>query len=175
MFADPETIVKEFGLNPGMYVVDLGAGSGVYSFLMAKLVGTEGKIYACEVQKEVLNRMRNDALQKHIGNIEFLWTNIEKHTGTKLADHSMDAALVSNVLFQVEDKPGFINELKRILKPHGKVYIIDWSDSFNGMGPHQQELMNEIKVRALLDTNGFKVEKTFEAGAHHYGLICTKV
>jgi ubiquinone/menaquinone biosynthesis C-methylase UbiE len=174
MFADPESNIKQFGLESGMHIADLGAGSGAYTFPAARAVSPNGKIYACEVQKELITRMRNDASQQHITNVEFLWSNIEKGGGTKLGERSMDGAIVSNVLFIVEDRDGFLKEVKRILKPNGKVYFIDWSDSFGGMGPHPDQVITEAKAKELFSQHGFTGDKTFNAGAHHYGVIFKK-
>ena len=174
MFADPESNVKQFGLTPGMHIADLGAGSGAYTFPAAKAVSPNGKVYSCEVQKDLITRMRNDAAQQHLTNIEFLWSNIEKGGGTKLGDRSMDGVIVSNVLFIVEDRAGFLAEIKRITKPNGHVYFIDWSDSFGGMGPHPDQVISAAKTTELFTQYGFVQERTFESGAHHYGIIFKK-
>ncbi len=174
MFADPSSNVAQFGLTPGMHIADLGAGSGAYSFPAAKAVSPNGKVYACEVQKDLLTRLKNDAASEHITNIEGVWSNIEKLGGTKLGDRSMDGAIVSNVLFIVEDRPAFMAELKRIVKPAGHVYFIDWTDAFGGMGPHPDHVITEEKAKELFAKFGFTVEKTFDTGAHHYGIIFKK-
>ena len=173
-FADPESNVEQFALQPGWHIADLGAGSGAYTFPAAKAVSPNGKIYCCEVQKDLITRMRNEAKEKHVTNIEFLWANIEKAGGTKLADHSMDGAIVSNVLFIVEDRHGFMGELKRIVKPGGHVYFIDWSDSWGGMGPHPEQIVPETKAKELFGEFGFELERTFDTGPHHYGIIFKK-
>lgn len=174
MFADPISNVQQFGLLPGMHIADLGSGSGAYTFAAAKLVAPNGKVYACEVQKDLLTRIKNDAASENITNIEYIWANIEKIGGTKLADNSMDGAIVSNVLFIVEDRALFMSELKRIVKPNGHVYFIDWTDSFGGMGPHPDHVISEAQSRELFGQFGFVVEKTFDSGAHHYGIIFKK-
>ncbi len=174
MFADPSSNVQQFGLTSGMHIADLGAGSGAYTFPAAKAVSPNGMVYACEVQKDLLTRIKNDAAQEHITNIQYVWSNIEKVGGTKLADRSMDGAIVSNVLFITEDRPAFLTELARILKPGGLAYFVDWSDAFGGMGPHPDHVITEAKAKELFAQFGFAVEKTFEAGAHHYGIIFKK-
>lgn len=174
MFADPLSNIQKFGLTPGMHIADLGAGTGAYSLLAAKLVAPNGKVYACEVQKELLTRMKSDAEADHISNIEYVWANLEKLGDSKLGDRSMDGAIVSNTLFIVEDRPAFMQELKRIVKPGGHVYFIDWSDTFGGMGPHPDHLIPEDKAKELFGQFGFAPESTFDTGAHHYGIIFKK-
>jgi ubiquinone/menaquinone biosynthesis C-methylase UbiE len=173
MFADPESIIKQFDLNPTMRIADLGAGSGSYSIPMARILHG-GKVYACEVQKDLLTRIKKDAESEHINNIEILWTNIEKSGGSKLGNNSVDGALVANVLFIVEDRKAFLSEVKRIVKPNGFLYFIDWSDSFGGMGPTAQMLIKKEEALKLFSEFGFTFIKDLDAGAHHYGCIFQK-
>jgi ubiquinone/menaquinone biosynthesis C-methylase UbiE len=174
MFADPEQIVRQFGLKEGMHVADLGAGSGFYSIAAARLV-RGGKVYAVEVQKEMLGHIQNESAKAHVMNIEGIWGNIEKPGGSKLGNASMDAVIASNVLFQVEHREGFIREIARIVKPGGRVLFVDWSDSFGGMGPIGTSIVPKAVATELFESEGFSVEKEIAAGAHHYGIIFKNV
>ncbi len=181
MFLEPEKLVSKFGLRPGMIVADLGAGAGSMTFPIAKAVrgdtneaGMGGRVYAIEVQKEILLRLKKEAEERHLTNIDIIWANIEKHEGTKIADHCVDMAVVSNVLFQVEDKMTFLGEVKRILKPDGRVVIIDWSESFGGMGPISVHVVTKTSAEQLMHKVGFEKERELEAGSHHYGVIFKK-
>lgn len=171
MFADPLSIVKQFELREGMRVADFGAGSGAYTFPMADIVRGNGMIYAVEVQKDLLKRIQNDAAARHVTNVTPLWANIEKIGGTKLADRSLDGVLVSNVLFQIPEKETCVREIARITKPAGAVFLVDWAESFGGMGPRPEDVLPEAKARALFEANGFSYERVLSAGAHHYGMI----
>jgi ubiquinone/menaquinone biosynthesis C-methylase UbiE len=175
MFADPESNIQQFGLEPGMHIADFGAGGGHYALLAAKAVAPSGTIYVCELQKFLLIRIKSDAQAEHINNIEYIWSNIEKIGGSKLGDNSMDGVIFTNVLFILEDRSIAVEEIKRILKPGGKVYLTDWTDSFSGMGPHKDHVISEDTTRELFKKHGFEVEKTFDTGVHHYGLIFKKV
>jgi ubiquinone/menaquinone biosynthesis C-methylase UbiE len=57
MFAHPETILSGFDLKSGMHVADLGTGSGFYALAAAHLVGSKGRVYAIDVQKDLLDRI----------------------------------------------------------------------------------------------------------------------
>lgn len=171
MFSNPEQNIAQLGLLDGMTVADFGAGSGAYSKVAANKVGYTGKVYAIEVQKDLVKKLESEMKHWGISNVECIWGNIEKKHGTNLADHSVDAVIVSNVLFQAEDKLGLIDEAKRILKKDGKVLFIDWSDSFSGMGPSQEHVITESTARELFTKGGFKALENIRAGAHHYGII----
>ncbi len=170
-FADPTHNLEQFGLTPGMHVADLGSGSGFYTIAAAKLLKDGGKVYSLEVQKELLTKIKSEAERNHLNNIEIIWANIEKLGGTKLRERSMDAAIISNVLFQIEDKRTFILEVKRILKPEGRVLFIDWSESYGGMGPSATHVVSKSNAEALFKAEGFSFERELSVGAHHYGII----
>lgn len=174
MFADPSKNLEELELTRNMVIADLGSGTGFYTIAAAKKIkGGDGRVYSVEVQRELLGHIQEMAKKDGLNNIDYIWGNIEKRGGTKIQDATIDCALASNVLFQVEDRKAFIEETKRILKPGGRVLLIDWSESFGGMGPATNQVVTATNAQALFEASGFKKTKTFEAGAHHYGIIFT--
>ena len=173
MFTNPEQNILRLGLTEGMRVADFGAGTGAYAKAASLKVGYTGKVFAIEVQKDLLKKLESDIKQWGISNIDCIWGDIEKREGTKLADQSMDAIIISNVLFQAENKLGVIDEAKRILKNSGKVLLIDWSDSFGGMGPSTNHVLYESTAKELFEKRGFKFVEKISTTAHHYGIIFT--
>jgi ubiquinone/menaquinone biosynthesis C-methylase UbiE len=171
MFTNPEQNILYLGLKEGMQVADFGAGTGFYSKAASGRVGYTGKVYAIEVQKDLVKKLENDIKQWGFTNIECIWGDIERRGGTKIADRSMDAVIVSNVLFQAEDKIGLIDEAKRVLKKGGKVLLIDWSGSFGGMGPIAEHVVTENIAKELFEKRGFKIEQSISMGGQHYGII----
>lgn len=172
MFADPTSNLKQLGLEENMIVADLGAGTGFYTVAAAHLV-PRGKVYAVEVQKDYLPTIKEKAHTARLNNVECLWGNIEKNHGTKIGDRVADAVVASNVLFQVEDRNGFISEIYRILKPGGKVLLVDWSGA-SALGPNSAHLVSKNTAEELFQAKGFKVEREIPAGEHHYGMILRK-
>lgn len=172
MFSNPEKTINALAWSEGMTVADFGAGSGAMTFALAeRLKGYNGKVYALEVQKNLLELVKSEAAHRNLSNIEIIWCDIEKLGGTKLRDHSIDLGVASNVLFQVEDKMGFVEEVRRTLKPNGKLLLIDWADTYGGMGPAKTAMITKENARALFEKKGFKFEKDVDAGSHHYGML----
>src|SRR5438445_12929794 len=102
MFSEPASNLAKLGLNDGMKVVDLGAGSGFYTLEAARRVGANGSVYAVDVQRDLLDRIRTTGATEGLRNIEVVWGNAEKIGGTKLREGIADRAIASNVLFQIE-------------------------------------------------------------------------
>lgn len=172
-FAQPPQNILAAGVQPGMKVGDFGAGSGAYTLGCARTVGRTGKVYAVEVQKDLLTRIRTAAAAEHMENIEIIWGDFEMPHGSRIADASLDRVFLSNTLFQLDNKIGALHEAQRVLKPSGKLILIDWADSFGGMGPEKSAVVTEGAATKLLTAAGFAIAGTFPAGAHHYGLIAT--
>lgn len=173
MFTNPRLNLLKCGDITGCSVADLGSGSGFYTLLCAEVVGHNGKVYSIDIQKDLLGRIRNEALNRRLKNIEYIWGNLEKIGGTKLANNVIDIAIVSNVFFQIEDKDSFIKEISRILKPNGTLLFVDWIDSFENLGPHKNHIVDETSARLLFNKKGFKLKERIDAGEHHYGIIFT--
>src|SRR3989344_9329532 len=98
-FTDPEKIVAELHLREGMSVADFGAGTGHHAIEAGKRVGEKGRVYAIEVQKDLLSNIKTAAKEAKLANIEVIWGDIETPHGTKIADNSIDAVAITNVFF----------------------------------------------------------------------------
>lgn len=170
MFSNPLKNLKAFGLKDDDVVADLGAGTGHYSVVAGEIV-SRGKVYAVELQKDFLTMIRNKVTEANLKNVEIIWGNVEKKGGTKIADGVVDAVIASNILFQVEDKEKFIEEIKRILKPKGRVLLIDWSPSSI---MKMTDLVLPDKAHNLFEKKSFILQRDIDAGEHHYGMILIK-
>ena len=175
MFSDPVKNVGQCGIQVGMDIADLGSGSGFYSLAAAKALISTGRVYAIDAQKDLLSKLKNNATRQGLYNIEVIWGDIEEPNGSKLKESSVDLAFLCNVLFQIEDRPAAIKEAKRILKPGGKILLVEWSESFGGIGPKQNMVINKKSGQDMFEKAGFHLDREISAGAHHYGLILKKL
>jgi ubiquinone/menaquinone biosynthesis C-methylase UbiE len=174
MFTDPIKNLKAIPLKENDIVADFGAGTGYYSILSGHLV-PKGKVYAIEIQKDFINIIHDKIKTEHLKNIEVLWGNIEKIGGTKLADDIVNVVIMSNVLFQVEDKNQTIKEAHRVLKVGGEILLIDWSDSSTLISQRKINIVPKDKMREMFEKNNFVFVREVDAGIHHYGMIFKKV
>lgn len=175
MFSDPEKNVAQLALASGMQVADFGSGSGFYSLAAARAVQPGGQVYAVDIQKDLLQKLKNGAKQNKLNNINIIWSDLEHLGGTKLRENSLDAVIAANLFFQIKNKDALCLEIKRILRPLGRVLIIDWSGSFGGIGPTENDVVTKENIVSLFEDHGLKLDREIAAGAHHYGLIFRKV
>ena len=67
-----------------------------------------------------------------------------------------------------------IREMTRALRSGGKLLIVDWSESWGGIGPQINQVLSEADTRDLIESEGLVFERSFDAGEHHYGLAFRK-
>ena len=170
-FSDPKSVVANFRLTAGMTVADFGTGSGAYALALDRIVGPEGKVYAVDIQKELLARLARKAGELHLRNLEVIRGDLEQAHGSTLADHTVDFVVIANLLFQTPAKYILVREAKRILRPNGRVALIDWSGSFGGLGPKPEQVLVPDEAKKIFAEAGFAFLNDFPAGDHHYGLM----
>lgn len=173
-FLAPHVVVSHFHLREGDRVADFGAGSGHFTYAMAKTVTPGGRVFAVEIQKSLAQRIAQEARAKHLNNVEIIWGDLEGARGVRIADASLDAALLANTLFQITDRKRALKEIARTLHIGGKLIVVDWTDSHGGMGPQPDDVITETATKALAESSGFSFERTFPAGTHHYGCVFRK-
>ncbi len=172
-FSDPRENVLQLGLREGMKVGDFGTGTGHYARAAAAIVWSSGKVYAIDVQEDILKHLKLNTHERHQHVIQTVWGDIEKPGGTHLRDHSLDAVLLANTLFQVENRFALLTEIQRVLVPGGKLMVVDWAGSYGGIGPRPQQVVSEHQAEDLFINGGFHKVKSFRAGPHHYGCLFT--
>lgn len=172
-FISPERAIEQWELKKGDHVADFGAGHGYFTIPVAQRVGGEGKVYALDIQKSVLDVIRSRAKLLHVLNIECIWADLEHPGGSKLKDGYVDFVILSNIAFQAETKNAIFKEAHRILRPGGRIAVIEWTDD-SKMGPPREIRVEKRRVVEIAQLTGFHFDKQFDAGRDHYGLIFAK-
>lgn len=173
-FLVPEVAVNQFGLEPGMRVADFGSGSGFFTILMSQIVGDGGFVTAIDIVEADLEVVRAKAVSFGVKNLQTVRANLEIVGSTGLTDGSQDFVLMANILFQNDDKAGILKEAKRILRPEGRLVIIDWKKEVDGFGPPNQYRTTKEAMQSMAQQEDFVFEKEIKAGAFHFGLIFRK-
>ena len=168
-FLTPEHLVRELYLKPGDRVADIGCGSGAYTIALAEEVGATGQVYAVDIHREMLHTLLGTLDKRSIMNVEALWANAEDHV--PIDGYSLDAVVLSNVLFQFGNINSVLEHVSKILKPDGQLLIVEWNDSHGGLGPHKEHVIDEAYAEKLVIAHHFRILKRLPAGEYHYAFI----
>jgi len=160
MFADPLKISFEFGFLPGQKVADFGSGTGHFSMALSRLLGPEGRVYAVDISKNALTRLKKIAEDAGRDNIDVLLGDIDDPKGSGLKTSSVDGVVLSNIFFQLEKPLEALKEAQRVVKPGGRICAIEWKDKFS-----------EAELIKLAQSLHLSLHRRLRAGESHYGLI----
>lgn len=148
-----EKILSRFGLKQGQHLADLGCGQGYFALKAAEIVGSKGKIMAVDIEPERLKFLQQSAQEQGIA--EQIETLLAQGESIPIENGSMDAALISNVLHELNDPLNYLRDTRRILKENGEVWIIEWQKKETPMGPPLQERHSVEEWIALVEQAGF--------------------
>ena len=174
-FVTPDVVSTHFHLKEGDNVADFGAGNGFFLKTLSMAVGSKGKVYACEIQKALVEKLGEFARLNSLLNISPVWCDLEEVNGIKLPNDTLDAGILVNTLFQLENKAVAIAEMRRVLKRGGILHVIDWSESFGGLGPQASDVITKEQATTLCEAEQFIFERDYPAGDHHYGFAVRKL
>ena len=167
-FREPQKILDKLSLKESATAADFGCGSGGWVIPLARKL-KEGKVYAIDILEEPLSALKSKLALEGIFNVETVKSNVEKTS--KLRTGSCDLILMSNLLFEADNKESMLKEAERTLKGGGQILIVDWKTDAP-LGPAHKVSSDEVKK--IAPKINLKVEKEFEAGIYHWGLILAK-
>ena len=170
-FIDPIEILNKLNLKDDMVAADFGCGAGGWVIPLAKRL-EQGIVYAIDLQEEMLSVLESKLKVDNIQNVRKILSNIEDDKDLKLSPLSCDLILMTNLLFQVEDKERAFKQADRALKKNGRILIVDWEPN-NLLEPEKGKVSTD-EVKKIAKEFDFKLEKEFSAGDYHYALVFQK-
>ena len=169
-FMRPDEVLDKLDIKKGMKIADFGCGAGYFTILLAKMVGKDGTIYAVDVQQSALESVEGRARIDSILNIETMRGDLERENGSGLTNKSIDMVMLANILFQSKSKDAILKESRRVLLKNGRVVVIEWNDNAP-FGPKPAYRISKEELKKIVKDAGFILEKEFNAGSSHYGLV----
>jgi len=120
-FLPRKNILAEVGIKPGFSILDYGCGPGSYTIAAARLVGKSGKVYALDIHRLAIQKVKSMSEKKKLTNVETILSDC----ATGLPDRSLDVALLYDTFHDLSKPDEVLAELHRVLKPNG---ILSFND-----------------------------------------------
>ncbi|MFC1942750.1 class I SAM-dependent methyltransferase [Chloroflexota bacterium] len=140
-----ELLKNAAGLTSGMTCIDFGSGTGTFSLPMIDLVGDEGKVFAVDNSAEMLAHIR---LKKPPQNLVLVNSDA---TRTGLNDRIADICLLAFILHEVKQPGNLITEASRLLKPDGKLVVVEWKADMDSLGPPRKNRISQEQIKLLFE------------------------
>ncbi len=139
-------------------IADIGAGSGYHSFRMAGMT-QQGKIYAVDIQEEMLAAMRQRSEKSGIKNVELVKSSERE---VNLPPNSIDKVLIVDVYHEFEYPFEIIKSIEKALKSDGKIYLIEYRAEDPNVPIKRVHKMTEKQAVKELNAAGFKLESNID-------------
>lgn len=121
----PEQLIQRNGIKEGMTVLDLGCGSGAFTTFVARAAGEKGKVYALDIQANMLKQLENKLTKpenQDIKNIKLIQSSAYE---LPFDDNYLDAVYMVAVLQEIPDRSRALQQVKRVLKPGGVLAVTE--------------------------------------------------
>jgi SAM-dependent methyltransferase len=168
---NPEGALDALNLKPGMVVADVGAGTGYMSLKLARRVGAGGKVYAEDVQPEMLKSVRANAAKSGFKNIETIQGT---YSDPKLPAGQMDLVLLVDVYHEFSEPQKMLRGIRDSLKPDGRLVLLEYRKEDPSIPILEEHKMSVAEVRTELEAEGFKLGPVIETLPRQHILILTK-
>jgi ubiquinone/menaquinone biosynthesis C-methylase UbiE len=155
----PDLALDLISIKPGMAVADVGAGTGYMSLRMAKRVGPTGKVYAEDVQPEMLRKLRQNAAKAKLSNIE---TVLGAEADPKLPAGALDLILLVDVYHEFSQPQRMLQRLREALKPDGRLVLLEYRKEDPTIPIRPEHKMSVQEVKTELEAEGFQMAQVIE-------------
>jgi ubiquinone/menaquinone biosynthesis C-methylase UbiE len=155
----PDKALQALGIRRGMVVADIGAGSGYMSFKMARLVGPPGKVYANDLQPEMLEILRTRAQRDKITNVE---TVLGTETDPKLPAGVLDLVLLVDVYHEFSQPQAMLRKIREALKADGRLVLLEYRKEDPKVPIRPEHKMSVPEVKAEVEPEGFQLDQVIE-------------
>ena len=153
----PDDVVAALQLRPGMTVVDLGGGSGIFTRRFARAVGPAGRAIGLDIDRSAVEAMKQDAKSLGLANYE---ARIVAADDPGIEPRSADVIFLSNTYHHLDNRVVYARKLRAALKPGGRLVIVDFAPGpgMRGMPDHP----DRARVERELADAGFRLVKSHE-------------
>lgn len=155
----PEAALNAIGVEPGMVVADVGAGTGYISMKLARRVGPAGRVYAEDVQPEMLDHVRENCSEAHLANVEAV---LGSETDPRLPAEKLDLILLIDVYHEFSQPEKMLQALRRSLRRDGRLVLLEYRKEDPSIPIKPDHKMSIADVKTEVEAEGFHLDKVID-------------
>jgi ubiquinone/menaquinone biosynthesis C-methylase UbiE len=167
----PEKALDALGIHSGMVVADVGAGTGYMSLRMARRVGPTGKVYANDLQPEMLQKLRANSQREKLSNVE---TVQGTEADPKLPPNTMDLVLLVDVYHEFSQPQAMLDKIRESLKPDGRLVLLEYRKEDPSVPIRPEHKMSVTEVKTEVEAEGYKLDQVIEKLPRQHIIIFRK-
>ncbi len=167
----PDAALDAIGIAKGATVADIGAGAGYFTWRLAERVGPAGKVYANDIQPEMLELLRRNVEQRKLANVE---TVLGAGDNPKLPRDSLDLVLLVDVYHEFSAPQAMLRRIRESLRKDGRLVLLEYRGEDPKVPIRPEHKMTVAQVKAELEPEGFRLERVSEALPRQHILIFRK-
>ena len=177
LWPQPETVLADIGMKPGMHVVDLCCGDGLFTVPLAKMAC---RVIAIDLDPEMVNLTRAQVAAAGATNCTFVVG--DAYDVAEFVTEPVDLVLIANTFHGVPDKERLARAVAAVLKPGGRLSVINWHRRpreetvvlGQARGPKTEIRMEPGDVVAAIEPAGLKLARVADLPPYHYNAIFEK-
>jgi ubiquinone/menaquinone biosynthesis C-methylase UbiE len=168
----PEQALDALKIRAGMTVADVGAGTGYMALRMARRVGPSGKVYANDLQPEMLQKLRARSQREKLSNVE---TVQGTEADPKLPPNTMDLVLLVDVYHEFSQPQAMLDKIRESLKPDGRLVLLEYRKEDPAVPIRIEHKMSVAEVKTEVEAQGYKLDQVIEKLPRQHIIIFRKV
>lgn len=155
----PERVLDQLALRPGMTVADVGAGTGYYTARLSARLGPTGEVIASELQPEMLRNLAARLGREQLTNVRLVRADDHR---ANLPERCCDVVLMVDVYHELRDPPAVMAGVRRALKPRGRLVVVEYKaeDRTSNIRPEHRTTLDQL--RDELTAMGFALVSSYE-------------
>ncbi|HUE24496.1 MAG TPA: class I SAM-dependent methyltransferase [Bryobacteraceae bacterium] len=166
-----DAIAAAIGIAKGATVADIGAGVGYFTWRLAARVGPQGKVYAVDIQQGMLDRLRQNMAERKLPNYEAV---LGAEDDPRLPAGRIDLALLVDVYHEFSQPQKMLRKIRASLAPEGRMVLLEYRKEDPQVPILPAHKMSVAEVKAEIEPEGFRLEKTLENLPRQHILIFRK-
>jgi ubiquinone/menaquinone biosynthesis C-methylase UbiE len=168
VYQKPREVLTALDLRRGEIIADIGAGSGYFTFRIAHHVGSEGKVYAVDVNPDMIRHINRRIRELQTNNVISVLADPDDPL---LPERSVNRFFMCDVWHHVENRTKYLALMKKMLKPGGEIVMIDFHKKPLPLGPPPQMKIAREEVIEQLERGGFRLAREHTFLPYQYFLV----